>query len=121
MPALPKRLTTSPSTDEFPAVIHKPLAAAPASAPLNSIMGKPANPCSVVPSITTGALMTGKGESGAIVNGPVPGRLNWITSGPAVRFALTIPCRHHPDAASAVVVTTNVAAFEDTGARNMAE
>ena len=52
---------------------RRPSLAAPALVPLISIMGVPAYPGWVAPSITTGSVMDGKALVGLMVRTPVPG------------------------------------------------
>src|SRR5438552_3060027 len=64
---------------------------------------------SVAPSITTGTLMFGSAESGAIENGPAPGMLNvMLFVDPVFRFESLMAWRSDPAPLSLVVVTTNV-------------
>src|SRR5581483_6594967 len=93
MPLPVKRLITSPRTVVPPPVIVSPSAAAPAPAPLSSINGAPAYPVCVRPSITTGCVIAGSGEPGAIVCAPEP-ILKSIPSVPGSAFASSIAARN---------------------------
>src|SRR4028118_614716 len=65
-----KPLITKPCTVLLPAATVKPFTPAPALMPLSSIIGVPAYPGWVVPSIMTDWVMVGKAEEGAIVWAP---------------------------------------------------
>src|SRR3982750_3043517 len=68
MPAYEKRLMTNPLTVLEPLLIVRPLTKfCPALAPLNSMMGVPAKPGSVVASMITESVTSGSAESGAMV------------------------------------------------------
>ena len=73
-PPEPKRLMTRPRTVELPALIRRPLEAAPAAVPSSSMTGEPPStkPGCVVPSIRTGSVMTGSTDVGLIVWTPPP-------------------------------------------------
>src|SRR5436305_10496624 len=105
-----KRLMTKPRTVLLPASICRPLAFAPALVPFNSMIGFPAKPGCVVPSMMTGSVIAGRGEGGRIVCAPAP-ILKLIVSVPTVLLAVMIASRSEPGVGfallplSAVVVT----------------
>jgi hypothetical protein len=76
-------------------------------APSTRISGLPEKPGCVVPSTTTGPVMAGSGDAGAIVCEPLP-MLKSITSLPACALALWIAERSEPGPESAAVVTIRV-------------
>ena len=68
--------------------------------------------------MVTGSVMEGKGESGVMVKGFVPGIWKLIKSAPAVLFASMIACRKEPAPLSLVFRTVNVAGKPTIGDRN---
>ena len=106
MPAPRKRLMTSPLT-LLPAGLLKARPATTGTfAPLSSMIGVPAKPGCVVPSMTTGWLIDGSPVSGAIVRTPVPGMLNEMRStSPVSAFESRMACRSDPGPLSFVFVT----------------
>ena len=105
------RLMTSPVTRLSPAVMYRPLAPTPALEPSISMIGVPAKPGCVVPSITTGPTIVGSAESGTIDFCPEP-ITNRIVSVPAFALAALIASRsvqlaalHTPSSVSAVEFT----------------
>src|SRR4051812_27827642 len=105
MPLAVKRLMTSPLTVQLAAVIVNPLIPAPALAPFNSMIGVPAKPGCVVPSITNGLVIVGKAEVGVMVKGPPPGMLKTMASAAIVTLASVIACRKDPAPLLLVLVT----------------
>src|SRR2546428_9164302 len=103
-----KPLITNPRTVEFPALITKPCTVPEARDPFSSIIGVPAKPGCVVPSIITGRVIVGRAEVGLIVNGPGPGRLNTIVLVPPPALESRIACRKEPGPPSSVLVTVKV-------------
>ena len=88
-----KRLITNPRTVLLPPVIHKPEALAPALVPSSSTIGVPAKSGSVVPSMNTCAVISGKADSGRIVWGTEPEISNAIVSLAARALASSIAAR----------------------------
>ena len=81
--------------------------ASPVPWPTMAINGVPAKPGCVVPSMTTGLVIAGRGEAGAIVWTPVPGMAKSIVFVPPVAVLESrIAWRSEPGPLSAVVVTT---------------
>ena len=94
VPSPIKRLMTSPRTVLPPARMVNPNACAPATLlPSNSIIGVPAKPGWVVPSMVTGSVMNGRNEPGVIVCTPPPPMLKLITSTPALALACSMAAR----------------------------
>src|SRR5438045_2954773 len=65
--------------------------------------------------MTTGSVIVGKAELGAIVTGPEPLIWKVILSRPGFALALRIACRNEPSPSSPVVVTTSALAAVTRG------
>ena len=79
----------------------------PGDGPPNAIIGVPAKPGWVVPSMSTEVVIEGRGEPSAIVWTPVPGMAKSIVLVPPVcALESRIAWRSEPGPLSAVVVTT---------------
>src|SRR5712691_1787619 len=110
-PVLPKPFITSPLIWQLAAlIIWRPLVLAPALLPFNSIIGAPAKPGWVEPSIVTVSVIVGSAEIGLIVCKPEPGILNVIRSAPELPLASRIACRKEPRPLSLALVTVKVVA-----------
>src|SRR6266851_1378689 len=83
------------------------------------MIGVPANPGCVVPSMVSGSLIAGNCEASVISCAPEP-ILKLMTSAPAFAFASSIACRNEPDPLSFVFVTTNVDAASAVGLKQSA-
>src|SRR5262249_6462913 len=104
IPAPPKRLITNPRAVLLPPLMVNPFTPDPALLPFNSMIGVPANPGCVVPSMVTGPVMVGKADSGAMVCTPEP-MAKVIVSGPGFALALSRVQRSEPMPLSLVLVT----------------
>src|SRR5687768_9343246 len=95
----------------LPAVRCRPLDC-PALAPLIAMIGVPLKPGCVVPSITTGSLMIGREDVGAIVMIPslLGGILKVMVCVPEALLESMIACRNEPAPLSFVLVTVKVVA-----------
>ena len=109
-------LMTRPVIVLDPAVMSRPSTPVPAAAPLSTMIGAPANPGCVVPSIVTGSVIVGSADVTAIVFAPEPIE-NRIVSGPGFALAAWIASRsvqlaalQTPSSVSAAELTVNVAA-----------
>src|SRR5437773_6288123 len=102
-----KRLITSPRTVLLPAVILIPFVG-PALAPFSSMIGLPANPGWVVPSMVTGSVIVGRKNASIIVCTPAPGMLKTIVSAPGLALASRIACLSDPAPMVLVLVTVKV-------------
>src|SRR6266487_1476442 len=111
MPLPPNLLMASARTVLPPAVEEResPAVEPPAFVPFNSMTGEARYPPCVLPSITTGSIICGRGESRGIVRTPPPGILNEMVSvKPAWLLALMICWRSDPGPLSFVFVTIKV-------------
>src|SRR3954464_7670201 len=99
-----KRLMTSPRTVLLDVVMVSPLAPAGADAPVSSTIGAPDQPGWVVASMTSGSVIVGRADVGAMVWGPAP-MAKVIVSVPRWAFVSRIAWRNDPAPESAVVVT----------------
>src|SRR5215469_6359469 len=107
---------TSPEIVLDPAVMLRPLTPKPAEAPLNTMIGVPAYPGCVVPSMVTGSVIVGSGDVTAIVFEPEPIE-KWIVSVPGFALAALIASRsvelaalQTPSSVSAAELSVDVAA-----------
>ena len=131
MPLVLKPRMTSPRMvlPELPAPSSRPLTPEPAAVPDSWMIGVPAKPGWVVPSMSTASVIVGRADVALMTYGPPPGMLKVIRSGwPltfGVWFAARIASRREmwpsapmlairaaiedtsPSTASLVVVTTN--------------
>src|SRR5260370_37979602 len=99
----------SPLTVLAPALIANPFPLVWVAS--SAIIGLPAKPGWVVPSMITGSVIVGSADAGAIVCTPAPAILKAMKSGPGVAFArASAPRRVHlaasQDESSSVELTT---------------
>ena len=109
IPFAAKLLMTSARTVLAPAVIRRPLAPDPARLPSISTMGDPMKPLCVVPSITTGPVITGSAVVGLMLGTPL--MLKMIVSVPGFAFAALMASRRLQWVASQVPSSTSSAEF----------
>src|SRR4029079_498354 len=98
MPFRRKRLIARPPMIELPAVTVSPLALAPALLALSSTSGAPVQPGWLRASITTGSVIVGNAEAGAIEATPETNMLGydavrpgWAVPSASMNTALSLP------------------------------